>query len=95
MNALLERKEKSCTAFFSDNDAILQGALYALREKGISVEVPLIGFEDSSVPDEPFLPAAGGSKRRIGKLAVLLLMSMIGESQPEPVKIKLGTRFRD
>ncbi len=87
----------TCTAFVSDNDSILCGAMKALREYNIAVpeRVSVVGFDDIPLTElfDPPLTTIRVPKRQMGGIAVSLMSSLLEGSFEAPVKISVGTEL--
>ncbi|MBM6403095.1 LacI family DNA-binding transcriptional regulator [Phycicoccus sp. CSK15P-2] len=79
------------TALFVANDQMAAGVLRALAERGLRVpeDVSVVGFDD--IPEAAFLSPPLTTIRQdfasLGREAVRLVVSALGESEPEPALV--------
>jgi DNA-binding LacI/PurR family transcriptional regulator len=97
MLQLLKKKSSLPTAFFASNDIIAYGCIKALKEFGLRVpeDISIIGFDDlplSALMDPP-LTTMKISKKRIGKIAMKLLLEKIESNASVSSKIIIGSEL--
>ncbi len=93
---LLQRA--SLSAIFAFSDFVAFGVLRAIREQGLRVpqDIAVVGFDDilfASCMETP-LTTVDGSKERLGKKAVEILVRKLNKEKPaKQVKIRLPVRL--
>lgn len=96
-NAMLQLLPHQPDAVFVASDGMAYGALRALRQANISVpgEITLVGFDDlpSSVTSDPPLTTIRQPIRRMGALAVDMLLDIINEGTEPPRRLVLPTEL--
>jgi LacI family transcriptional regulator len=96
-NAMLQLLPYKPDAVFVASDGMAYGALRALRQNNMSVpdEIALIGFDDlpSSATSDPPLTTIRQPIRRMGALAVDMLLDIINEGLEPPRRLVLPTEL--
>lgn len=96
-NAMLQLLPHKPDAVFVASDGMAYGALRALRQSNISVpdEIALVGFDDlpTSATSDPPLTTIRQPIRRMGNLAVDMLLDIINEGIAPPRRLVLPTEL--
>jgi LacI family transcriptional regulator len=96
-NAMLKLLPHQPDAVFVASDGMAYGALRALRQENIAVpsEIALVGFDDlpTSATSDPPLTTIRQPIRRMGKLAVDMLLDIINEGIDPPRRLVLPTEL--
>lgn len=96
MKTYLMSKPKLPTAFFSDNDMILLGAVKAMQEYGIRIpeDVSVVGYDDLpfSAISSPAITTIHVPKLEMGRVAVKRLNEII-KGDNIKLKIQICTQF--
>jgi LacI family transcriptional regulator len=95
-SALLDLPEPP-TAIFAMNDNMAVGVLQAARERGLSVpgDLSVVGFDDSerAALVTPALTTVRQPLEEMGRMAVSLLLRLIGKQRVEALRVELATRL--
>lgn len=83
------------TAIFTARNDVTQGAVTALRKRGVSAEVALVGFDDFPLADElvPAVTVIGQEAGAVGRRATALLLDRLHGSTVAPQHVVLPTRL--
>jgi LacI family transcriptional regulator len=85
------------TAIFAMNDNMAVGVLQAARERGMRVpeELSVVGFDDSERAGivTPALTTVRQPLEEMGRMAVSLLLRLIGKHRVEALRVELATRL--
>ena len=96
---ILREKPAMAQAYFADNDLIAAGAMRALKEWGYRIpeDISIVGFDDMPICEflEPPLTTMDVPKKRMGELAMKLLVQKIHQDLKIPVKIELSVRLHE
>lgn len=75
------QKQGECDGLFAVTDSLVQGAYFALKEKGLEIsrDVAVVGVGDSAEPEyfDPPLTATGGDNLTVEAKAVTLLLQLV------------------
>lgn len=94
--ALLDSEDRP-SALFATSNTIAEGALLAMRELGLqrNRDVEVIGFDDvpwARLVDPP-MPVIAQDTHQIGRIAVRMLLGLIGRNGAEGEIVRLPTRL--
>lgn len=83
------------TAIFAARNDVTQGAVSALRERGLSQRVALVGFDDFPLADAlvPAVTVVGHDAAEAGRRAAQLLLDRLAGSTLAPQHVVLATRL--
>jgi len=85
------------TAIFAFNDCMAVGAMQAARARGLRLpdELSVVGFDDTPEADaaHPRLTTVQQPLKELGRMAVSLLVRLLGTQQSEPPQVELVTRL--
>jgi LacI family transcriptional regulator len=95
-SALLELPDPP-TAIFAMNDNMAVGALQAARDRNVRVpdDLSVVGFDDSERAGivTPALTTVRQPVEEMGRMAVSLLLRLVGKQRVEAMRVELATRL--